>query len=74
MSAPFHTSIGLRGRVTVPGDIQAAAGLGVGDPVVVRAAGPGVVVIETPRAAKERRAAEGALDGEETGREDPAGQ
>lgn len=53
MNSPFRTTVGLRGRVTVPSAIQADAGIGVGDTVVVSAEGPGVVVIRTLQAIKD---------------------
>lgn len=70
MSTPFKTTVGLRGRVTVPSAIQAEAGIGVGDTVVVRVAGPGVITIETMQAVKDRIRS-GIPDGkEENGSED----
>lgn len=64
MSDAFRTTVGLRGRITLPAAIQEAAGLAVGDPIVVRAVGPGVIAIETPQAIKDRiRTEEGDHEG-----------
>jgi bifunctional DNA-binding transcriptional regulator/antitoxin component of YhaV-PrlF toxin-antitoxin module len=49
----YRTNVGLRGRIAVPVHIQEQAGLAVGDPVIVSAAGPGIVVIMTPQAVKD---------------------
>lgn len=65
MSGSFRTTVGLRGRVTVPPSIQDEAGIGVGDTVVVRAGGDGVIVIETPKAAKKRTGSEVSDDRKE---------
>lgn len=54
MSEPFRTSLGLRGRLTIPSLIQEEAGIAVGDRLIVRVAGPGVIVVETPQAASSR--------------------
>ncbi|MFE0472414.1 AbrB/MazE/SpoVT family DNA-binding domain-containing protein [Streptomyces sp. NPDC058947] len=61
----FRTTVGLRGRMTIPSDIQAKAGIGVGDTVAVRAAGDGVVVIETLQAVKNRIRSEALNDRKE---------
>lgn len=76
MSEPFRTSLGFRGRVTIPSAIQAAAGIAVGDRLIVRVVGPGVVVIETPQAVKDRirSAASGGGEEREDGDQDAEGQ
>ena len=48
------TTVGARGRVTVPAAVQREAGVLEGDEVVVRVAGPGVVVVESVKAIKDR--------------------
>lgn len=70
MSEPFRTSLGFRGRVTIPSAIQEESGVAVGDRVIVRAAGPGVVVIETPQAVKDRIRLAVSGDGEEKEHDD----
>lgn len=54
MFEPTRTKVGPRGRVTVPAAIQRAVGLTEGDEVIIRAVGPGVVVVETPQAVLDR--------------------
>lgn len=54
MSSPFRTKVGPRGRVTIPAAVQRESGIGEGETVVVTAVRPGVVVIETPQAIKDR--------------------
>ncbi|MFJ5645827.1 AbrB/MazE/SpoVT family DNA-binding domain-containing protein [Streptomyces sp. NPDC093223] len=54
MFEPTRTRIGPRGRVTIPVAVQRDAGLTEGDEVIIRAAGPGVVVVETPPAVLDR--------------------
>lgn len=65
MSEPFCTSLGFRGRITIPSAIQEETDIAVGDRLLVRAAGPGVVVIETPRAMKDRTQSAVSDGGEE---------
>lgn len=47
------TTVGPRGRVTIPVALQRAAGLAEGDEVIIRAVRPGVVIVETPQAIKD---------------------
>ncbi|MFE6520504.1 AbrB/MazE/SpoVT family DNA-binding domain-containing protein [Streptomyces sp. NPDC057794] len=54
MYEPTRTRIGPRGRVTIPVAVQRDAGLTEGDEVIIRAVGPGVVVVETPQAVLDR--------------------
>ncbi|MFD7056878.1 AbrB/MazE/SpoVT family DNA-binding domain-containing protein [Streptomyces mirabilis] len=54
MLQPTRTKVGPRGRVTVPVAVQRAVGLTEGDEVIIRAVSPGVVVVETPQAIKDR--------------------
>lgn len=54
MSRPTRTKVGPRGRVTVPVAVQRAVGLAEGTEVIVRALRPGVVIVETPQAIKDR--------------------
>jgi len=51
---PTKTKVGPRGRVTVPVAVQREAGLAEGAEVIIRAMAPGVVVVETPQAVKDR--------------------
>jgi bifunctional DNA-binding transcriptional regulator/antitoxin component of YhaV-PrlF toxin-antitoxin module len=76
VSEPFRTSLGFRGRVTIPSAIQEEAGVAVGDRLIIRAAGPGVVVIETPQAVKDRirSAATGGGEEKEDGDQDAEDQ
>lgn len=66
VSEPFHTSLGLRGRLTIPSSVQEEAGIGVGDKLVIRAAGPGVIIVETPQAARSRTQPVPPGDGKES--------
>ncbi|MEV7945482.1 AbrB/MazE/SpoVT family DNA-binding domain-containing protein [Streptomyces rubiginosohelvolus] len=54
MVQPTRTKVGPRGRVTVPVALQRAAGLTEGDEVIITAVRPGVVIVETPQAIKDR--------------------
>ncbi|MFI6276870.1 AbrB/MazE/SpoVT family DNA-binding domain-containing protein [Streptomyces sp. NPDC050988] len=54
MLQPTRTKVGPRGRVTVPVALQRAAGLAEGDEVIIRVVSPGVVIVETPQAIKDR--------------------
>ena len=54
MLEPARTKVGPRGRVTVPVALQRAAGLVEGAEVIIRALRPGVVIVETPQAVKDR--------------------
>ncbi|WP_055531927.1 AbrB/MazE/SpoVT family DNA-binding domain-containing protein [Streptomyces graminilatus] len=54
MSEPTRTKVGPRGRVTVPVALQRAVGLTEGAEVILRALRPGVVIVETPQAVKDR--------------------
>ncbi|WP_326673482.1 AbrB/MazE/SpoVT family DNA-binding domain-containing protein [Streptomyces canus] len=54
MRQPTRSKVGPRGRVTVPVAVQRAVGLTEGDEVIIRAVSPGVVVVETPQAIKDR--------------------
>ncbi|QCB22173.1 AbrB/MazE/SpoVT family DNA-binding domain-containing protein [Streptomyces sp. SS52] len=54
MLQPTRSKVGPRGRVTVPVAIQRAIGLAEGDEVIIRAVSPGVVIVETPQAIKDR--------------------
>ncbi|WP_244789587.1 AbrB/MazE/SpoVT family DNA-binding domain-containing protein [Streptomyces sp. BJ20] len=54
MSEPTRTKVGPRGRVTVPVALQRAVGLTEGAEVILRALRPGVVIMETPQAIKDR--------------------
>ncbi|WP_405856892.1 AbrB/MazE/SpoVT family DNA-binding domain-containing protein [Streptomyces sp. NBC_01515] len=54
MLQPTRSKVGPRGRVTVPVALQRAVGLAEGDEVIIRAVGPGVVIVETPQAIKDR--------------------
>lgn len=76
MSEPFRTSLGLRGRVTIPSAVQEEVGIAVGDRLIVRAVGPGVVVIETPQAVKDRIRSAASNGGEEreVGNQEAEGQ
>lgn len=76
MSEPFCTSLGFRGRVTIPSAIQEETGIAVGDRLIVRAEGPGVVVIETPQAVKDRirSAASGGGEEKESGDQGAEGE
>jgi bifunctional DNA-binding transcriptional regulator/antitoxin component of YhaV-PrlF toxin-antitoxin module len=47
------TSIGPRGRITIPVAVQKAAGIAEGDEVIIRCTAPGVVMVETPDAVKD---------------------
>jgi bifunctional DNA-binding transcriptional regulator/antitoxin component of YhaV-PrlF toxin-antitoxin module len=47
------TSIGPRGRITIPVAVQKAAGIAEGDEVIIRCTAPGVVTVETPDAIRE---------------------
>lgn len=73
VSEPVRTSLGLRGRLTIPSSVQEEAGVAVGDRLVIRAAGPGVIVIETPQAAKNRIRSGLPADGEENSGHEDAG-
>lgn len=48
------TTVGPRGRVTIPVAVQNEANIHEGDAVVIRADGPGVVIVETRQAIKDR--------------------
>lgn len=48
------STIDQKGRITIPIAIRREATIGEGDAVVLRYAGPGVVVIETLDAIKDR--------------------
>lgn len=48
------TTVGPRGRVTIPAAVQRAAGISEGDEVIIRSAGPGAVIVETRQAVKDR--------------------
>lgn len=48
------TTIDQKGRITIPIAVRREATIGEGDEVILRYAGPGVVVIETPDAVKDR--------------------
>jgi bifunctional DNA-binding transcriptional regulator/antitoxin component of YhaV-PrlF toxin-antitoxin module len=48
------TTVGARGRVTVPAAVQRDSGVLEGDEVVVRSAGPGIVIVESVKAIKDR--------------------
>jgi bifunctional DNA-binding transcriptional regulator/antitoxin component of YhaV-PrlF toxin-antitoxin module len=65
VSESFRTSLGFRGRVTIPSALQEEAGIAVGDRLIVRVEGPGVVVIETPQAVKNRIQSAASGGGEE---------
>ncbi|CAL9522313.1 hypothetical protein SUDANB105_03838 [Streptomyces sp. enrichment culture] len=54
MFEPTRTKVGPRGRVTVPVAVQRAVGLTEGAEVIIRALRPGVVIVETPQAVKDR--------------------
>ena len=54
MSEPTRTKVGPRGRVTVPVALQPAVGLTEGAEVLLRGLRPGVVIVETPQAIKDR--------------------
>lgn len=43
-----RTELGAKGRVVIPAQVRAQAGLDVGQALVVRAEGVGRIVIETP--------------------------
>lgn len=47
------TTVGPRGRVTIPAAVQREASISEGDEVIVRAVSPGVVIIETREAIRE---------------------
>ena len=47
------TTVGPRGRVTIPAAVQREAGISEGDEVIVRCTSPGVVTVETPQAIKD---------------------
>jgi AbrB family looped-hinge helix DNA binding protein len=48
--APFRTKVGPRGRITIPVAVQRAAGIQPGQEVILRAAGDGIITIETRQA------------------------
>ncbi|MBJ7004810.1 AbrB/MazE/SpoVT family DNA-binding domain-containing protein [Streptomyces sp. CRPSP2-6A1] len=54
MLEPARTKVGPRGRVTIPVALQRAAGLAEGAEVIIRVLRPGVVIVETPQAVKDR--------------------
>ncbi|MGA5164636.1 AbrB/MazE/SpoVT family DNA-binding domain-containing protein [Streptomyces pseudogriseolus] len=54
MSEPTRTKVGPRGRVTIPVALQRAVGLTEGAEVILRALRPGVVIMETSQAVKDR--------------------
>lgn len=47
------TTVGPRGRVTIPAAVQREAGISEGDEVIVRCMAPGVVTVETRQAIKD---------------------
>jgi AbrB family looped-hinge helix DNA binding protein len=48
-----QTTVGPRGRVTIPVALRQQAGINEGDLVVLRFVRPGVIVVETPQAIKD---------------------
>jgi AbrB family looped-hinge helix DNA binding protein len=48
------TTVGPRGRITIPVAMQRAAGIKEGDEVIIRCEKPGVITVETLQAIKDR--------------------